>query len=119
MRLSLEGFGEEFEIGKIAFELEDLKKDKEKRREKIGDFAGDLGFRERGIYISERGRKGGAFWIVWRRNTKGEGKTGSTSADLIGSRAILLKDWFFQAINFGMSQKGKRGFLIIRRFKED
>ena len=37
--LSLEGFGEEFEIGKIAFELEDLKKDKEKRREKIGDFA--------------------------------------------------------------------------------
>ena len=39
MRLSLEGFGEEFEIGKIAFELEDLKKDKEKRREKIGDFS--------------------------------------------------------------------------------
>ena len=39
MGLSLEGFGEEFEIGKIAFELEDLKKDKEKRREKIGDFA--------------------------------------------------------------------------------
>ena len=38
MGLSLEGFGEEFEIGKIAFELEDLKKDKEKRREKIGDF---------------------------------------------------------------------------------
>ena len=34
----MEGFGEEFEIGKIAFELEDLKKDKEKRREKIGDF---------------------------------------------------------------------------------
>ena len=30
--------GGEFEIGKIAFELEDLKKDKEKRREKIGDF---------------------------------------------------------------------------------
>ena len=38
MGLSLEGFGEECEIGKIAFELEDLKKDKEKRREKIGDF---------------------------------------------------------------------------------
>ena len=39
MGLSLEGFGEEFEIGKIAFELEDFKKmDKEKRREKIGDF---------------------------------------------------------------------------------
>ena len=35
----LEGFGGEFEVGKIAFELEDLKKDKEKRREKIGDFA--------------------------------------------------------------------------------
>ena len=34
MGLSLEGFGEEFEIGKIAFEWEDLKKDKEKRREK-------------------------------------------------------------------------------------
>ena len=34
----LEGLGEEFEIVKIAFELEDLKKDKEKRREKIGDF---------------------------------------------------------------------------------
>ena len=37
--LSLEGLGEEFEIMKIAFELEDLKKDKEKRRGKIGDFA--------------------------------------------------------------------------------
>ena len=36
--LSLEGLGEEFEIVKIAFELEDLKRDKEKRREKIGDF---------------------------------------------------------------------------------
>ena len=36
--LSLEGLGEEFEIMRIAFELEDLKKDKEKRREKIGDF---------------------------------------------------------------------------------
>ena len=35
----MEGFGEEFEIGKIAFEWEDLKKDKEKRREKIGEFA--------------------------------------------------------------------------------
>ena len=34
MGLSLEGFGEEFEIGNIAFELEDLKKDKEKRRGK-------------------------------------------------------------------------------------
>ena len=44
----LEGLGEEFEIVKIAFELEDLKKDKEKRREKIGDFfllGTDLGFR--------------------------------------------------------------------------
>ena len=39
MGLSLEGFGEEFEIGKIVFEFEDLKKDKKKRREKIGDFA--------------------------------------------------------------------------------
>ena len=28
-----EGFGGEFEVGKIAFESEDLKKDKEKRRE--------------------------------------------------------------------------------------
>ena len=44
MGLSLEGFGEEFEIGKIAFELEDLKKkDKEKRRGKIGDLAFFLG----------------------------------------------------------------------------
>ena len=43
MRLSLEGFGEEFEIGKIAFELKDLKKDKEKRREKIGEFSFFLG----------------------------------------------------------------------------
>ena len=35
----MEGLGEEFEIVKIAFELEDLKKkDKEKRRGKIGDF---------------------------------------------------------------------------------
>ena len=32
MGLSLEGFGGEFEIGKIAFELEDLKK------KKRGDF---------------------------------------------------------------------------------
>ena len=39
MGLSLEGFGGEFEVGKIAFELEDLKKDKEERREKIGDLA--------------------------------------------------------------------------------
>ena len=43
MGFSLEGFGEEFEIGKIAFELKDLKKDKEKRREKIGEFAFFLG----------------------------------------------------------------------------
>ena len=34
MGLSLEGFGGEFEIGKIAFDLEDLKKGKgEKKRE--------------------------------------------------------------------------------------
>ena len=39
MGISLEGFGGEFEIGKMTFELEDLKKDKEKRREKIEDFA--------------------------------------------------------------------------------
>ena len=39
----MEGLGEEFEIMKIAFELEDLKKDKEKRREKRGDF---FSFRE-------------------------------------------------------------------------
>ena len=39
MGLFLEGFGGEFEVGKIAFELEDLKKDKEKRRGKIGDLA--------------------------------------------------------------------------------
>ena len=32
MGFSLEGFGGEFEIGKVAFELEDLKKEKEKRR---------------------------------------------------------------------------------------
>ena len=44
MGLSLEGFGGEFEVGKIAFELEDLKKkDKEKRREKIGDLTLFLG----------------------------------------------------------------------------
>ena len=43
MGLSLEGFGGEFEVGKIAFELEDLKKDKEKRRGKIGDLAFFLG----------------------------------------------------------------------------
>ena len=35
----MEGLGEEFEIVKIAFELEDLKKDKEKRREKMGEFS--------------------------------------------------------------------------------
>ncbi|RVW67918.1 Retrovirus-related Pol polyprotein from transposon 17.6 [Vitis vinifera] len=33
--------------------------------------------------------------IVLRRSTKG--RTGSTHPHLIGSRAILLKDWFFQA----------------------
>ena len=33
MGLSSEGFGGEFKMGKIAFELEDLKKEKEKRRE--------------------------------------------------------------------------------------
>ena len=38
MGLSLEGFGGEFKVGKIAFELEDLKKDKEKIGEKRGDF---------------------------------------------------------------------------------
>ena len=37
MRLSLEGFGGEFEIRKIAFELEDLKKEKEKRKGEIGE----------------------------------------------------------------------------------
>ena len=38
----MEGFGEEFEIGNIAFELEDLKKDKKKRRElEIFYFQGD------------------------------------------------------------------------------
>ena len=40
--LSLEGFGGEFEVGKIAFELEDLKKEKgkrKKRRKEIGEFS--------------------------------------------------------------------------------
>ena len=32
--LSLEGFGEEFEIGKIAFELEDLKRISKKEERK-------------------------------------------------------------------------------------
>ena len=32
MGLSLEGFGGEFEIGKIAFELGDLKKEKGKKK---------------------------------------------------------------------------------------
>ena len=44
----MKGLGEEVEIMRIAFELEGLKKDKEKRREKIGDFflsGTDLGFR--------------------------------------------------------------------------
>ena len=60
MGLSLEGFGEEFEIGNIAFELEDLKKDKEKRREKIGDFPFGNKFRIWEviyIYIHEREKK--------------------------------------------------------------
>ena len=34
MGLSLEGFGEEFEIGKIAFELEDLKRISRKEERK-------------------------------------------------------------------------------------
>ena len=34
MGLSLEGFGGEFEIGKIAFELEDLKKRKRRKEER-------------------------------------------------------------------------------------
>ena len=45
---------------RIAFELEDLKKDKEKRREKIGDFflsGTDLGFRRWYIYVGE------LFWL--------------------------------------------------------
>ena len=37
MRLSLEGFGGEFEIGKRAFELEDLKKEKNRRGRMGGD----------------------------------------------------------------------------------
>ena len=37
--LSSEGFEGEFKMGKIAFELEDLKKEKEKRREEIREFA--------------------------------------------------------------------------------
>ena len=44
--LSLEGFGEEFEIGKIAFELEDLKRISRKEERKLeilpfflGDFS--------------------------------------------------------------------------------
>ena len=61
MGLSLEGFGGEFEIGKIAFELEDLKKDKEKRREKIGDFAffKDIQVLGKGgyIYVREEEKK--------------------------------------------------------------
>ena len=68
MGLSLEGFRGEFEVGKIAFELEDLKKDKEKRREKIGDFAFFLGrFRFEGktyIYVREEGEKRSFFLFV-------------------------------------------------------
>ena len=86
MRLSLEGFGEEFKIGKIAFELEDLKKDKEKRRGKIGDFPFGNRFRIWEviyiyIYTRKRRRKqkrrrklflieGGDSLIVWRKSTK-------------------------------------------------
>ena len=66
MGLSLEGFGGEFEIWKIAFELEYLKKDKEKRREKIGDFAFFLGrFRFEGktyIYVREEEERGAFFY---------------------------------------------------------
>ena len=76
----MEGLGEEFEIVKIAFELEDLKKDKEKRREKIGDFflsGTDRGFKGGYMYVREEGKRRiflGAgredSWIVGRRSTK-------------------------------------------------
>ena len=85
MGLSLEGFREEFEIGNIAFELEDLKKNKEKRREKIGDFAffqGDLGFRERRIYIRERGMKRRKlFFIVGGDSFLVRGRIGEDALD--------------------------------------
>ena len=40
MRPSSEGFGGEFEMGKIAFEWEDFKKkEKKRRRKEIGEFS--------------------------------------------------------------------------------
>ena len=42
MGLSLEGFGGEFEIGKIAFELEDLKKGREIEERKVDLFFSSL-----------------------------------------------------------------------------
>ena len=61
MGLSLEGFGEEFEIGKFAFELEDLKKE-EKKKGNSGIFLFGNKFRVRGRIGAARigglGRKG-------------------------------------------------------------
>ena len=45
MGLSLEGFGGEFEIGKIAFELEDLKKEREIKERKVDFFFSRFGLR--------------------------------------------------------------------------
>ena len=58
MGLSLEGFGGEFEIRKIAFELEDLKKGREIEERKVDLFLADLVWEaDANIYMWEKEKK--------------------------------------------------------------
>ena len=93
MRLSLEGFGEEFEIGKIAFELEDLKKDKEKRREKIGDFSfleTNLGLEGWYIYICEKRKRKGRGSTHWRHWRGREEKHAATRREWLQQKTVQV-----------------------------
>ena len=77
MGLSLEGFGGEFEVGKMAFELEDLEKGK-KEEEKEGNrriflfrnrfrpFGGDIYIYVRKEILS----RGGFLGLLWARRTR-------------------------------------------------
>ena len=95
MGLSLEGFGQEFEIGKIAFELEDLKKDKEKRREKIGDFS----FLETNLGLE------GWYIYMWEKEKKKEEQHVLESREGGGGRKNKQKEDFYLGIVFRRKRK--------------
>ena len=87
MGLSLEGFGGEFEIGKVAFELEDLKKEKEKRRggnKRIYLFLERFRFQGGNIYIGEKEKNEEIF--LGGQSTRNFGKKQGTSN---GDRAVI------------------------------